>query len=185
MRPGIFQGQKGSILILALSILVLLSIFTAAVGRTVQQRLKKIERLEDRAELRSIAESGIKKVRYILKRDEQKGGPDSLLDNWSQSDLEFLDIPVGQGSFTILGDKFNATQNMIEGREESAVHGAVDEERKININKTSSPEILTRLFQAAGGISYEEANQIALSLLDWRDADDNPYDLGAEAAFYR
>lgn len=184
--PGTFQRRKGSVLILALSTLVLLSIFSLTVGNMVRQRLKKIERLENRAKLREMAEAGIKKVIYAIQRDGlAKEKSDSVNEAWSQDALGFSDIPLGDGSFTIIGEAYEQTQNVIGSRQEAIVYGAVDEERKININKTSSPQILGRLFQAASGISHEDANRIALAILDWRDEDDNPYDDGAESAYYK
>lgn len=184
--PGIFQREKGSVLILALSTLVLLSIFSLTVGNRVRQRLKKIERLEDRAKLRGIAEAGVKKVIYAIQRDGRaKEKSDSVNESWSHDELGFSDIPLGEGFFSIIGEAYEQTQNVVGSRQEEIAYGAVDEERKININKTSSPQILGRLFQAASGISHEDANRIALAILDWRDEDDNPYDDGAESAYYK
>jgi type II secretory pathway component PulK len=152
----------------------------------VRQRLKKIERLEDRAKLREIAEAGVKKVIYAIQRDGlAKEKFDSVNESWSQDELGFSDISLGEGFFTIIGEAYEQTQNVVGSRQEAIVYGAVDEERKININKTSSPQILGRLFQSASGISYEDANRIALAILDWRDEDDHPYDDGAESAYYK
>ncbi|MBI3306468.1 MAG: general secretion pathway protein GspK [Candidatus Omnitrophica bacterium] len=181
------NAQNGSILIFVLSILVLFGVFALTVGHTVRQRLKKIEHLENRTKLRNVAEAGIAQAFYRLQdKPGAKDKFDALNQDWSQGIPEFASSVVGsEGAFKILGGEYELTENVIDSHQIATGYGAIDEERKINLNMTTSPQILTLLLQEAAGLSREDANAVALSVLDWTDADDNPYDRGTESAYYK
>jgi len=61
--------------------------------------------------------------------------------------------------------------------------GLIDEERKININ-TGTNDVLNEFFELVGEASPQEAADIADSIVDWRDEDDEPSDNGAESSHY-
>ena len=72
------------------------------------------------------------------------------------------------------------------GKKEKKIrYGARDEESKININLVK-PEIISIVFQALAKLDEDEANEIAYSIVDWRDPDSfliNP-SYGAEDDYY-
>jgi general secretion pathway protein K len=157
--------SKGSILILSLWVLLLLGVVTVAVGFQVRQRLRLVERLETREKLRYIAESGVKKaIQVINHKDHAQAAQDAHRDDWSRLAEDAGDTEVGDGFFT-------AT--------------VVDEERKIHLNRQDTPQVLMQLFRDVVPMSQEHAHEIALCILDWRDADDFSYLGGAESGYYR
>lgn len=160
-------------LVVTLWVLLILSIFAAAVGLAVRQRLQVVGRLETRQKLRDIAEAGVKKALQVLNRKARPVAFDALRETWNANEAELRDVPLGEGSFSVVyvtaqGPRF----------------GVVDEERKVNLNLASSRHVLTRLFQYGAGLTRDEARAMAASLLDWRDADDHIRANGAEDAFY-
>ena len=51
--------------------------------------------------------------------------------------------------------------------------------------KTATVDILNGLFERVADTSSQEAADIAASIIDWRDEDDEPSDNGAESSYYR
>ena len=155
---------KGSILILVLWVLLLLSIFTFSAGYAARQRLLLLDRLEARETLRAIAEAGVQAgIQTIQQKDPKSQKVDSLNEEWSRNDLGHKSAEVGNGYFLC---------------------EIVDEERKINLNETNSALILTRLFEVAAKLDEQSASDLAVALLDFRDEDDDPYESGAESRYY-
>ena len=167
--------SKGSIFILTIWVLLVLSIFALCVGRMVHQRIGVVKHLETRQRLRDIADAGIKTAVHII-NSKKKEPPifDALNQDWSTNEEEFRSISVGEGTFTV----------SYPAKDTSTSYGAVDEERKINLNLIDSPIVLTRLFQYGAGLTEERSRSMAVSILDWRDEDDNPHDVGAETSYY-
>lgn len=157
---------------LCMWILLLLSIFSISVGYAVRQKIKVIERIENRQKLRRIAESGFRKALYVLNLDQN--AYDAWTDLWNDSEKDFKDIAIGDGSVSVLNDA-----------ETPVVYGISDEEAKININLVQSPIVFRRLFHEGLGMDTTFSNQLAELILDWRDEDDNPYESGAETMYYK
>lgn len=156
---------KGSILILVLWVLLLLSIFTFSAGYAARQRLLLLDRLEARESLRAIAEAGVQAgIQTLRQKDLNAQRMDSLNEEWSRDDLGLKSAEVGNGFFACK---------------------LVDEERKINFNQTNSTLILTRLFELAAGLDEQAASELAEAILDFRDEDDDPYESGAESRYYQ
>ncbi len=172
MNQAQLSGKRGSIFVLCMWVLLLLSIFSISVSYSVRQRIKVVERLETRQHLRRIAESGIQKAIYILKLDDN--GYDGWSEGWYQNEDEFKDIAINGGRFSI----FQKSSGVIR-------YGITDEESKININLVGSPVVFRRLFHDGLGLDETISNQLAESILDWRDEDDNPRGAGAESAYYQ
>lgn len=169
------SGEKGSILIITLCFLFMMSLFALAVGSMVRQRLLVASRLEAREKLRYIAEASVKKAAFIAGfKGTENGGIDALTQSWSHSEPDFKDVPVGDGSFTVLGLK----------KDDGQRYGLIDEESKINLNKVQKPEVLVRLFTKAAQIPPDDALALAYSIMDWRDADEDAHDIGAESRYY-
>ena len=168
------MDKRGSLLILAIWVLLLLALFTSVVGRIVQGKLKMAQTFETKSKLRYIAEAGVQKaIQVLAMKDVQSQLPDVLNDGWSVNESAFHEIPVGDGYFTV-GYQIGNT----------VYSGMIDEESKISLRLITSARILSNLFQLAGGLSKEEAAHIAYALLDCMDEDDHAYEAGAEKKYY-
>lgn len=180
ISPSADKTKDASILVIALWSLCLLSAFALILGDTVRQKIALVKRLDERGRLRLIAEAGVIKAIAELKNEEQKSY-DSLNDGWSDNPAAFKDTSVGGGTFSIAYDFLNERANVVEVR-----YGLIDEERKININYASM-SILERLFKAALGMDEIQAQELAASIIDWRDNDSElSIPLGsAEDSYYR
>ena len=159
-------GRQGSMLVLALWVLTLLSVFSLSLGLGVRQRAALLDRLCTLDALYPIAYSGVEKAKSLVKSDADST-VDTLTDSWAAAEPA---EGLANGTFS-LG---------------SPAHpGLTDEERKINLNATST-EILSRLFQSAAGLPREHAEEAAYCLIDWMDSDSffgHPQ-YGAEAQYY-
>jgi type II secretory pathway component PulK len=169
--------SKGSILILALWALCILATFAVISGYTVRQKLILAYRLDERAGLRLIAEAGVKKAMAFIKSEPESLG-NALKDSWSNNPGAFKDVAVGGATFSIQYDYIDelSGQHLIQ-------YGLVDEERKININKADY-KVLMRLFQITCGLSDAEAQDLAASIVDWRDVDNEPTSPSSAEDFY-
>ena len=63
------SGEGGSLLIFMVWLLLLISIFSVAVGYQVRQRLRFIQHVEIRAKLRNIAEAGLRHAMGFIEQD--------------------------------------------------------------------------------------------------------------------
>ncbi|MDD5671847.1 MAG: type II secretion system protein GspK [Candidatus Omnitrophica bacterium] len=175
---------RGSILILTLWLVLFLSIFMLSVGYSVRQRLKASEHLDIRQRLRFASEAGVKRVMNMLSTQPPKAiVADTLNQNWSVNPDKFCDVPVGMATYSVVKYAFSLGDWRYENEGEMKF-GAVDEESKVNINKTTSA-ILTRLFQRGANLSTQEADAIGESVEDWRDEDDFSNPSGAESRHYK
>lgn len=174
------SGERASILIIALWSVSFLAAFAIIISYGVRQKAMVIQRLEDRDRLRFAADAGIKKAIVELKKEEEKGY-DSINDSWANNPGLFRDIRVDEGSCSICYDYLNPVSLESETR-----YGLVDEERKININNARAP-ILERLLRVTLGFDEMDAQEMAASILDWRDKDSSlSIPLGsAEDSYYR
>ncbi|MCX5702231.1 MAG: type II secretion system protein GspK [Candidatus Omnitrophica bacterium] len=159
--PKVF---KGSILLIALWSLCLLSTFAVILGYGVRQKIMLASRLDDRAKLSLIAEAGIVRAIAEVKRELPKSY-DAINDYWSINIDTFKDIPLGDGRFNVYNEYINDISGLMETR-----FGLVDEERKININ-TAESRIIKNILRFALNIDEMLAQQLAASIVDWRDSD--------------
>lgn len=156
--------RRGGILILSLWSLCLLTTFAVILGNGVRQKIILVQRLDERGKLRFIAEAGVKRSVVELNRNADKTY-DSLRDAWSSNISAFKGVSVGDGVFDVCADYRDGETGMAVTR-----YGVIDEERKININ-TAGREVLERLFRVVLGFHEIEAQELAASLIDWRDGD--------------
>lgn len=156
--------EKGSILFISLWTVCLLTIFSVVLGYQVRQKLTLAQRLDEKSKLHFIAQAAVTKAIVELKRQEQKPY-DTLADAWSNNITAFSQMGIGDGkvniSYDYIDDKSGARQIQ---------YGLADEERKININKAGMPA-LERLFRKVAGLDETSAQELAASVIDWRDGD--------------
>jgi general secretion pathway protein K len=178
------RSGRASILILVSWVLLLISVFTLSLGFAVQQRLRLVQRLEQREKLRFIAEAGVKRAIFVLTEDDaSQATSHTLRSDWAEDKGNLRDISVGQGFFTV-SYRVPGEPGQHEFQRDVR-YGLVDEESKLNINLVDSPEILKRLLEEATDLPDFNASVVADSIMDWRDGDDHRYLDGAERAYYR
>lgn len=154
--------NKASILIFTLWALFLLSIFGVYLGRGVRQKLALVKKLTFRSNLRYIAEAGVRRAVFEVVKDTT--AMDALNEEWSNNPAVFDDIGVGMGAVTVSYDF------LTPGGTVQTQFGVIDEERKININVVERHTI-QNLIEVVMGMDEEEAQEIAASIIDWRDKD--------------
>lgn len=172
------RGTKASILLLTLWSLSLLTVFSVTLGYGLRQKLSLVKRIDERERLRLIAEAGVRKALAVLIRQETEGC-NSLKDTVSNDPALFKDVYLEGGSFSVSynfsrGSGIPPHSKQLAGMNEpggalETRYGLSDEESKINLN-TSALAVLKNLF-AAVGFDEVEAQELAASIVDWRDKD--------------
>lgn len=174
------RGNRGSVLIAALWALFTLAMLAFAIDGYVRPQVTAAGKLKYRAKLFYIAKAGVKRaIAEILENDTSSH--DALNDTWSSNEGVFKDAAVGDGSFSVAYETSDYGWPA-EGAQDLR-YGLIDEERKININK-SSYAVLVNFFEIAGNCNPQNAAEIADSIIDWRDVDEIQQPNGAESAYY-
>jgi general secretion pathway protein K len=178
--PEMIRCRRASILVLALWSICLLSTFAVIISYNTRIKAVLIQRLDERDKLSLMAEAGAMKAITVLLKQEDKGY-DTLWDDWSNNPGVFKETPLGEGRVSISYNFFDTASGLSETR-----YGMIDEERKINVNRMTLP-VLKRLFTAVLDYDDVDAQDLAASIIDWRDADSElSIPLGsAEDSFYR
>lgn len=153
------KSPRASILLITLWSLCLLSAFTVILGYEVRQKLSLINRLEERDKIYLIADAGFQQAAVDLRSAEPKSY-DALNESWSSDSARFSNMEIGDGNVSICYDNKEGANN----------YGMVDEERKININKADT-KTLERLLRIVMGFDETKAQELAASIVDWRDSD--------------
>jgi general secretion pathway protein K len=151
------DNRRGSILIIILWSLFFLSALALAISAYIRPRLDLGGRLLRKTRAHYSAASGVKRAMLEIEKDGTELY-DCMSDTWGD---------VSEGS--IGGSTFSVE--------------LVDEERKININKAPY-DVLKDFFEIVGETSSQDAEDLADSLIDWRDEDDDARDNGAEDGYY-
>ena len=173
------RTEQGSILIVVLWSLFFLAALALVINISITPQLDLAMRLRDRGMLYYFAKAGIKRAIIEIKADET-GKYDTLNESWSHDEEAFKEIELtDEGYFNL--------EHLLDGKEdaeEEKRYGLVDEEGRININ-TAPVDVLRNLFEIIGEASFQEATDIADSIVDWRDEDEEPSDNGAESPYYQ
>jgi general secretion pathway protein K len=171
------KNKRSSVLVLTLWILSLLVFFSIGIGKNVRAHLNFASHLKKRVKNYYIAKGGIEKAIAVIEMD-QNLAVDDLSESWANDQDLFGKVPLDGGYLTI-----SYTLDNIDGKEQ-VLYGVEDECSKININKVAK-DILRSLFERIGGLSNEEAINVAAAIKDWRDADQSISSGGAENDYYQ
>lgn len=167
-------------LIAVLWSLFFLAALAVVIEATITPQLGLAARLRDRAALRYLADAGVAQAILAIRADET-GGYDGLYDFWAHGEDFFRAVrPSDEADGTV------SLERMVQEEEEaeSETHyGLTDEERRVNIN-TAPPRVLRALFENTAETGAQEAADLAAAVADWRDADDEPSEGGAESPYY-
>lgn len=170
-----FRWQRtGSVLILVVWTICLLSILAVALGSRCAFALGLTDRLEQQLRSSYIAAAGVQQAAQILNSDESVS-VDGMNDVWANNGALYEHL-FGGGVFSISAP--NAASPT-----KPALPGLIDQERFLNLN-TATPEMLKALIQGVAGTKSLEATSIAESIVDWRDKDKEQLPSGAEEYYY-
>ncbi|MCK5451500.1 MAG: general secretion pathway protein GspK [Candidatus Omnitrophica bacterium] len=169
------ENSSGSILMIAMWALSVLTIFAIAMGTGVNSKIAFVSRYNTRHSLSYIAESGVKKAIAVLAAKGADSEYDILAEMGGTSASIFGSGTVGKGKFHIGYDVF--VKNNVKR------YGVQDEEGKININEAGY-DVIAALIVLAAGIDKKQADDLAAAIVDWRDTDDFPLINGVESSYY-
>lgn len=171
---------RGSILIITIWSICFLSTLAVILGLGVRQKLRLVQRLDERDKLFLVAAAGIKRAIVQIKQDKGRSFT-SFRDICANDPSIFKEMEIGDGRVSIRYDFFDEASGQTKIR-----YGPIDEERKINVNTADAP-VMERLFKAVLGPDEMQAQDLAASIIDWRDSDSElSAPVGsAEDPFYR
>lgn len=163
MRPSRSVGRKGSMLLLALWVLVALSVMAVCLAQSARQKIRVFQRIEERQRSRGLCHSAVKVLTGRIRE---------LLADSGGENREAL-FGLGEGALTF---------------PEGTVRYRVSEESsRVNLN-TCRPQTLRQLLVEEAHLGAEPADRLAFALEDYRDGDDALsvyYKGGSEKDLYR
>lgn len=177
---GASGSCSGSVLVLSIWTLLLLSMLAVAVGAHVSSNLDMTTALASRVTCASAARAGIVASIALISSDTNQW--DVAEEGWLNDESLFRDVEVGQGSFSVTHEEGLASGLVVTN------YGLFDEDRRINLNAVTNQvgfEVVRSLLETAGGLDESDAVAIATCLADWIDDDDEEREGGAETAYYR
>lgn len=174
--------SRGTALVVVLVVVTLLSYAAYSFSDLMFAEYRAADSAGRAVQARLFCESGAEKLQSLLKLDatalRERGG---LYDN--PAELQGIPVvddtqPMDRGRFSILSSVSSP------GTETVPRYGLEDESAKLNLNalltlQTEEADQRTRLMSVPG-----MTEEIADSILDWLDDDDEPREFGAEASYY-
>ncbi len=163
---AVLRKNGGSILVMALWSLSVLTLFALTLGTIARQKITLVARIDDRDKLHFITESGVNMALVLLKEEIAASGA-----LYSAASKIFRHNNPGQfKGISLNGGWCDVSYDQLDERisDPQKRYGVVDEERKININ-TANQETLRNLIRQVAGLSEEEATKLAVAIIDWRE----------------
>ena len=155
--------RRGMVLVFALWVLGILTILAVSVAAGIRQKIFLVARLDQRSRMNYLLEAGVKKAAaYIHQQMETTSfvfTPAVKIDLLNNAD-ELSSIRLGR-------DQAGIGYIAVDGDGKALRWGLVDEESKLNLNKTDQLT-LTNLLINVLSIRDEDAAKLAQELLDWR-----------------
>ena len=178
LESRISNPECGSVLILALWALFFLGALAVAVGSHVAGALNAARYARREMHAHFLARAGAE--RAIL---EVINNPTNW--NGTTEDRFRSDEVLFRSNDDIDGGVFSVYYVYVSTNDAMAVtnYGVVCEGSRLNINKAGHAR-LTAVFRDRGGVAESDAAEIASSIKDWRDKDDDALTGGAEDAYY-
>lgn len=160
------RRPRAAALLLVLWVVVLLSIVLTSFALTARTQMHVVTNIAEAATLDAIAEAGVERAIAAIKSDTVR--PDTLREEWFESDRDYRDVAIGAGTFSL-------ERVDVRGPDPLPAWGIEDEASKLNL-RTATKEML----EAFGGLTPPQID----ALLDWQDGDSDVRDAGAEDAVY-
>jgi len=151
--------RRGFALVLVLALLVLLTLLAAGLAFTVRSEVNIASDFADQLRARYLAQAGFHQALQQLMQDDF--GVDSAADTFGELRSQDLGLDFGDGQFIVR---------------------ITDETGKLNLNTADRATLVAFFTQVTGDSALAE--ELADSVLDWRDSDDNPNPQGAESDYY-
>ncbi|MDA1087429.1 MAG: type II secretion system protein GspK [Verrucomicrobia bacterium] len=178
MPPRATSDCGGGLIIVAVWALFFLGLLAVAVAAHVSTNMEVAGRVKRRSLAGNMAKAAMAHASLVLTSNTNEW--DALDENWSHGDKDFRSLPF-EGGFgrvwhTNIEENISITTN----------YGLIDEERKINISLPfNNGPILKSLMVIVGGLDGATATEISNAIMDWKDADDDERDGGAENPYYQ
>jgi len=171
------RDDAGSILIIAIWWLVILSTMAIALYLAVSPRLSLAAHLQQRAKAHYAALAALQLAMATV-ADDQVPGSDALRDPWSQNPQTFQSIAPGDTPFSLC--------HLAPGEagRPAVLYGLSDEQARLNINRAGR-DALRLLFEVVAELPTIEAEPLAAAIMDWRDENEDPEPDGAENLHYQ
>jgi type II secretory pathway component PulK len=173
--------KKGVILIASLWIVAILSLFAVTVGRRASISLRLVSYDVAARKAYFIARAGMARALSEKTIEHDMGlssGIDALSQPWASNDDLFLRHAFGEGYYTV-GYEYPMPEK--SEKKPPVIHGLMDEQSKININKAPEDTLVNLLVYL--GVDEDSALSIAGSIIDWRDKDDEIASSGKELLY--
>ena len=164
------KNERGSVLVLALWVMIFFGMMVAVLSARVNSQLGVIRRISEPASGRILAYSGTGYVRGLFM--EKKPGQTPKLDangkekkpllsyDWSNNPSIFRNISLYDGA--------NSTFSIVAGGKSSDIYGVMDEESKININ-TISEDIFKKIYASIQDLTGGDAELLAKETIKYRE----------------
>ncbi|MBU1084358.1 MAG: hypothetical protein ABIG55_05685 [Candidatus Omnitrophota bacterium] len=171
--------HRGSVLIIAMWALSVLTIFALSLGADSRSKMTFIGKLGERNKLRLIAVSGVNKAVVSVAAKGNDPQYDVLPElGGAGVSSRFADGMMDGGKYSIGYQYYDPSLG-----ETAWWQGVADSESRININKAEY-KFISSVIRIAGGVGKKDADDIAAAIIDWRDTDEFPLMNGAESHYY-
>lgn len=180
--------RRGTLLIIVLVTIVILSLSAYTFTALMQTEEEAARLVTRQLQSKNLADSGMDFVRLYLSNSDatirEKGG------RWHNPQyFQAIPVAVETTDANMVGYFSIATSSLDEeGAPEGQRFGLIDESSKLNLNTLPYAEVM--LSMNGGDVRDllmalpEMTEEIADSILDWIDADDEARDYGTESSFY-
>lgn len=159
------MNRRGSALIIVLWIMAILTLLMYAFLSEMRVEYAIAGNFADEKKAEQLAWSAIDLATITAVNDTRTSH--ALTELWADDESRFFELPLGDGACTVFRPTYAEDGRILWGLE--------DEASRIHINYASK-EILMKLPRVT--------DEIADSIIDWRDQDSNPGPAGAESDYY-
>jgi type II secretory pathway component PulK len=170
--------QNGGLIIVAIWALFFLGLLAVAVAGHVSTNLAVASKIKQRSLAGTLAKAAMAHASLVLTSDTNEW--DALEESWSEGAAEFGAIALEGGFGRIWNTNLQENGTIVTN------YGLIDEERKINISLPfNNGPVLRSLLIIVGGLDGATATEISNAIMDWKDADHDKRDGGAEEPYYK
>ena len=178
------QHRRGSLLIVVLVTIVMLSLAAYTFTALMQTEEEAARLMSRRVQSKYLVDSGVDFTRLLLSYDKdtirEKGGI------WDNGNLQGIPVAIDPNKEGVMG-RFTVISSSLDdmGVPEGFRYGLTDESTKLNLNILPYLDLIQ---ENAGrdllmGLPNMDES-IADAIIDWLDPDDEQRDYGAESGFY-
>lgn len=153
---------EGSVAILTMWSILFLALLSLSLSKEVAGRFLVAADMKWGPKVRALGSKALADSVRLISQDKSVEH-DSLQDPWARNDKLFQKVPYEGGSYSLI-ERIPSS----EGEESESHYGLTDEERKINLNRVPAAA-LSKLLQIKGRLSATVADDLANSIIDWRD----------------